>query len=207
MAKNDRRAKAKAPGKIRQAAGKTLRGISLSVLVTLLAAVFGLIVIMSEPKTDGAALTDQPLTAAAPAVTIQDETDLPELMASFPTAILTMLPVDSVTFAGAASYDVPFEGGVARVAEVSYTLEDGGTLTLTTIYPARAESLIGRDGYAIIGSTELAGLPAIRMSREDSVRVHAQHAEALYVLTAPSMPFGDLSALAKSAQRMSLMEE
>lgn len=207
MAKNDRRAKAKAPGKIRQAAGKALRSVSLSVLVTLLAAVFGLIVIMSEPKTDGAALTDQPLTAPAPAVTIQAEADLPELMTSFPTAMLTMLPVDGVTFAGAGSYDVPFEDGVARVAEVSYTLKDGGTLTLTTIYPARAGALISRDGYAIIGSTELAGLPAIRMSREGSVRVHAQHAEALYILTAPNMPFGDLSALAKSAQRMSLTEE
>ena len=207
MGNRIRRNKTKSPGKFRQAAGKTLRGVSFAVLIALLGAVFGLVVIMTGPKRGDSAPVVQPLSSPAPAVTIQSFDSLPDVMRAFPADMLVMLPREEVTVRSATCYDVPFEGGVARVADVSYTLDDGGTLTLTSIYPARASSLIERDGYALIGSTELAGLPAIRMSRADSVRIHAQHPEAAYVMTAPNLPLGTLSMLVQEVRCMSHAEE
>ena len=71
---------------------------------------------------------------------------------------------------------------------------------------AVAARLLQRDGYDLIGDAELAGMEAVRMSREDSIRVHAQHSEAFYVLTAPAMSYGELSGLAAGIQRLSLTE-
>lgn len=207
MGKHSKRQKAALPEKFKKTAGKTLRSILIAVLVTLLAAVFGLVVIMTGPKDGDSAPAVQPLPSPAAAVNIEAYDDLPDVMRTFPADLLALPPLEEVTFLGASCHDVPFEDGVARVAEISYTLADGGTLTLTSIYPARALSLIERDGYALIGSTELAGLPAIRMTRADSVRIHAQHPEAAYVLTAPNLPLGTLSVLVQEVRRMSYAEE
>ena len=66
--------KKKARSALRGQAGRLIGRISAGVLFALLAAVFALVIIMLEPQEDeNAILTDQPLTAAAPAVTISAE--------------------------------------------------------------------------------------------------------------------------------------
>ena len=199
--------KKKARSALRGQAGRMIGRISAGVLFALLAAAFALVIIMLEPQEDeNVILTDQPLTAAAPAVTISAEEQLDQLLASFPAAVLCCLPGSDMALVGGTAYDVPFEDGVARIAEVRYRLPEGGEILLTSIYPARASTFLLRDGYDLIGDAELAGMKAVRMSREDSIRVHAQHSEAFYVLTAPAMSYGELSGLAAGIQRLSLTE-
>ena len=179
--------------------------IGAGVLFTLLGIIFALIMIMTAPQEDeNAILTDQPLMTASPAVSISSESELDKLLASFPVPVLCSLPGHDMTFISGTAYDAAFENGVARIADMTYALPDGSEIVLTSIYPARASSLLERGGYALIGTTELAGMEAVRMSREDSVRVHAQHSEAIYVLTAPAMSFGELSGLAAGIQRVTM---
>ena len=179
--------------------------IGAGVLFTLLGIIFALIMIMTAPQEDeNAILTNQPLMTASPAVSISTESELETLLASFPVPVLCSLPGHDMTFIGGTTYDAAFENGVARIADMTYALPDGSEIVLTSIYPARASSLLKRDGYALIGTTELAGMEAVRMSREDSVRIHAQHSEAIYILTAPAMSFGELSGLAAGIQRVSM---
>ena len=187
--------------------GMLVGRISAGILFALLAAAFALVIIMTEPQeNETAILTDQPLMPAAQAVTISAEDQLDQLLASFPAAVLCCLPGSELTLIDGTSYDVPFEDGVARIAEMRYNLPEGGEIRLTSIYPARASTLLQRDGYDLIGDAELVGMEAVRMSRKDSIRVHAQHSEAFYVLTAPAMSYGELSGLAAGIQRLSLTE-
>ena len=197
--------------KVRSAArglsGMLVGRISAGILFALLAAAFALVIIMTEPQeNETAILTDQPLMPAAQAVTISAEDQLDQLLASFPAAVLCCLPGSELTLIDGTSYDVPFEDGVARIVEMRYNLPEDGEIRLTSMYPARASTLLQRDGYDLIGDAELAGMEAVRMSREDSIRVHAQHSEAFYVLTAPAMSYGELSGLAAGIQRLSLTE-
>ena len=186
-----------APGRI---LSRLLTGVSL----LLTAATFFLFVVMTTPQeSEHAILTDQPLTAAAPAVQIAGDAQLHTLLESFPVPVLCNMSGHGLTLVSGASCDVPFEDGVARRATLTYALADGRTLTLESIYPARALALIERDGYSLVGAVQFAGLDAVRMVREDSIRVHAQHSEALYVLTAPQMDYGELSALMAGVQRLS----
>jgi len=200
--------RAKMSAKIKQNIGRALKIGSGALLVALLTAVFVLVVIMSEPRdAESVLVTDQPLLPAAPAVNIASADELEALLASFPEPVLCVLPGAGLTLTGGSCYDTAFEDGFARVAELRYALEDGGEMVLTSIYPARASTLMERDGYALIGATELAGMEAVRMSRAGSIRLHAQHSEAFYVLTVPEMSFGELSALAGSIQRMHMTGE
>lgn len=179
--------------------------IGAGILFALLAAVFSLIIIMTAPQEDeNAILTDQPLMTASPAVTISSEGELDHLLAAFPVPVLHCLPGYDLTFTGGTVYDVAFEDGFARRAEMTYATPAGGKIVLTSIYPARASSLLERDGYALIDITTLAGMDAVRMDREDSIRIHAQHSEALYILTAPAMPYSELSGLTAGIQRVSM---
>ena len=174
-------------------------GRILSRLITLLslllaAGVFFLFIVMTAPEEEVHTIVDdQPLTAAADELLITGVGQLSTLLESFPVPVLSSVGTGALTLSEGRCYDVPFEDGVARCAALTYTLDDGRTLTLQSIYPARAVSLIERDGYALVGSVQFAGLNAVRMAKDDAIRLHAQHSEALYVVIAPVMDYGELS--------------
>ena len=87
------------------------------------------------------------------------------------------------------SYDQAYEGGFARICELRYTTDNGLEITLTTIYPARAVELLGKDGYTLTGTAaqNLTGLTAVRMENADHIRLHAQASDAIYALTLPKL--------------------
>ena len=99
-----------------------------------------------------------------------------------------------LTFAGGVCEDVPFEGGVARVVTLTYRTESFDTLTVQSIYPARALSLLGKDGRTFTGviHDKMAGYDYVAMEDAATYRLHAQGEEALYVFTVPRI---DVAAL------------
>ena len=98
-----------------------------------------------------------------------------------------------------SSYDQAFEGGFARLTELHYQTDNGLECTLTTIYPARAISLIGKGSYTLIGAAaqNLTGLTAVRTEDSQHIRLHAQASDALYVLTVPKVSDDTLTAITR----------
>lgn len=187
---------------------RILRGLLITVLGVMLLALFYLAVILGQPQADDQVAVDasQPLLAAAPAQNIASEDQLTSLLAAFPVPVMSFVSGAGPAFIAGSSYDTAFESGFARVVELQYALPGGGTVTARSIYPARALSLVGRTGYRLRTSTSLslAGLRAVRMEGTDTIRLHAQSADALYVLTLPAMSADELSTLTKSLQLLAV---
>lgn len=159
-------------------------------LIPVLLAVFYIAAVMGQPQgepDDAVPAVKQPLPRPLEnAIHISSEDQLAQLSADFPAPLMYPAYAEDLTFAGGVLKDTAYEGGVARIATLSYLTEDGAVLSIVSIYPARALDLMGRGDYrsATIGPL-LAGIPSARMENDDTVRLHAQGDEALYVLTLP----------------------
>lgn len=183
---------------------RLLGHISALLLALLLIALFYVLVIMADPPESERvqALIDQPLLSASPAVTVSGPDELDALLAAFPVPALCAASGSGLTLLSGTSYDVAFEGGFARVADLLYQAQDGTTLVATTIYPARAVSLLGKEDYAISAQSgaAVAGMATVRMEDETTIRLHVQGESALYSVTAPQVDASTLSSLVRPLQ-------
>lgn len=184
--------------------GRILHVAAATLTTLVLLVVFYLAVVLGQPtgEDDMPSLETQALLPAAPAEHIADEAELGELISRFPVPVMAFLSGAGPVLQQGASFDTAFENGFARVLELTYALADGGVVQLRTIYPARALSLIERGAYHLnrAGSVSLCGLRAVEMQSQQSIRLHAQSEDAVYVLTAPQMSDDALSTLTKSLQ-------
>lgn len=159
-------------------------------LIPVLLAVFYIAVVMGQPQgkpVDPAPAAKQPLPRPLEsAIHISSEEQLAQLSADFPAPLMYPAYAEDLTLAGGVLKDTAYEGGVARIATLTYLTEDGAELSVISIYPARALDLMGRGDYRNASAgPSLAGIPSARMENDDTVRLHAQGDEALYVLTLP----------------------
>ncbi len=187
----------------------------MALLCLLLMAAFYLAVIIGQPQEDETASTvtprmDQPLLSAGQdVVTITSADDLPLLLRMFPAPALTPTTSGWPLVVGTC-YDVAFENGMGRILTLTYQASDTIQVTLTSIYPARAIALLEKGTYltaalylkrgdyrisASLGAT-LAGLRSIRMENAESIRLHAQGEEALYVMITPLLEENSLRSIA-----------
>ena len=102
---------------------------------------------------------------------------------------------------------MPFEGGVARVVTLTYRTAEFDTLTVQSIYPARALSLLGKDGRSFTGVTvdTMAGMQYVGMQDAATLRMHAQD-EALYVVTVPRAEYRVIDQWTNTLQLYRLAE-
>lgn len=165
----------------------------LSCLSTaLLIAVFYVAVVMGQPQDTGLPTTEvavhQPLLTALPApVSITDSRELADLAENFPAPVMHAAQDHALVFVEGECRDVPFEDGLGRSVTLTYRTEDFQLLTVTSLYPARALSLIPQADYAFTGrlGKTLAGLRSVPMQNATTLRMHAQGTEALYTFTCP----------------------
>lgn len=169
-----------------------MRPVLLTLLAVVLIFVFYVAVVMGQPQTDVTGMprssaADQPLPAPLTGpVAITDDKALSGLADVFPAPVM-FAGGKTLTFLSGACEDVPFEDGVARVVTLTYRTAEFDTLTVQSIYPARALSLLGQDGRTFTGVSvdNMAGLKYVGMQDAATVRMHAQGEEALYVFTTP----------------------
>lgn len=179
---------------------------AVSVLLTvLLAVVFYVAVVLGEPQDVEQVvepLKDQPLLQASPAITIDSENQLSALLNPYPVPVMCALSGSGLTLTAGVSYDVAFESGFGRIVSLTYANAMGQQMTVETIYPARALSLMGRGDYHLSGTAgqSLAGMRSVRMENGTSIRLHAQAEEAIYVVTMPKLDSSELIALTRSLQ-------
>lgn len=171
---------------------KALHVLLMTLLTVILVALFYLAVILGQPEEPENAIDidqTQPLLTASPALNIQSERQVAALAEAFPVPVLAFMEGMGPILVSGTSYDQAYEGGFARICELRYTTDNGLEITLTTIYPARAVELLGKDGYTLTGAAaqNLTGLTAVRMESADRIRLHAQASDAIYALTLPKL--------------------
>ena len=171
---------------------KALHVLLMTLLTVILVALFYLAVILGQPEEPENAIDidqTQPLLTASPALNIQSERQVAALAEAFPVPVLAFMEGMGPVLVSGTSYDQAYEGGFARICELRYTTDNGLEITLTTIYPARAVELLGKDGYTLTGAAaqNLTGLTAVRMESADRIRLHAQASDAIYALTLPKL--------------------
>ena len=171
---------------------KALHVLLMTLLTVILVALFYLAVILGQPEEPENAIDidqTQPLLTASPALNIQSERQVAALAEAFPVPVLAFMEGMGPVLVSGTSYDQAYEGGFARICELRYTTDNGLEITLTTIYPARAVELLGKDGYTLTGAAaqNLTVLTAVRMESADRIRLHAQASDAIYALTLPKL--------------------
>jgi len=185
---------------------KILRGLLTALLTLLAAVVFYVAVILGEPQTeDVPALTprmDQPLLTASQPMSAVEEGAVPVLRDAFPAPMLQPVPGSGLTFLSGECRDAAFEKSNGRILTLTYRTNQGQEITVRSIYPARALSLVEKGDYVLsdVAGQSLAGLKSVRMENGSHIRLHAQGEEAIYVLTAPQMTASELISITRSLQ-------
>ena len=182
--------------------------VALAALLTIvLLAAFYIAVIMGNPQeAESSAITakqDQPLVAAMSSpLMITDQGQLGLLLKEFPAPVMAAMHSTVLTFQQGLCEDIPFEDGLGRRVTLTYRTAEGAAVTVVSLYPARALSLIEKADYTISGTAglPLAGLRSVRMVNDSSVRMHAQGSDALYVVTLPKLSASALRTLTSTLQ-------
>lgn len=187
---------------------KALHVLLMTLLAVILVALFYLAVILGQPEEPENAIDidqTQPLLTASPALNIQSERQVAALAEAFPVPVLAFMEGMGPVLVSGTSYDQAYEGGFARICELRYTTDNGLEITLTTIYPARAVELLGKDGYTLTGAAaqNLTGLTAVRMENADHIRLHAQASDAIYALTLPKLTDDTLTTVTRVLELVS----
>ncbi len=186
---------------------RIVKAVLAALLTMVLLTAFYLAVIMGNPQPEeDAGITanmDQPLLPALTApVVIREQNQLGQLLTAFPAPVMAAMNSKVMAFEQGLCQDVPFEGGLGRTVTLTYRTAEGKAITVMSIYPARALSLVEKADYTLSGMTglPLAGLRSVRMENASTVRMHAQGADALYVVTLPALSATALRSLTSTLQ-------
>ena len=188
------------------AGGKKLRKLLIRFLVTvlsvLLLALLAAFLILAKPqeeKKEPVVVT--PSAVSSPAVSIDRENDLARLVSGFPAPVMSFMSGSGMTFVSATSADTAYGGGFGRIATLYWQTSEGEPMTLMSIWPADALSLL-EDGYHFMtgSSPTLFGNASVRMKNETTVRIHVATDQGLYVVLLPDSLSEQAAALCRSLQ-------
>ncbi len=169
-----------------------VRKLLLLLLLILALAFLYLFLLMGEPDDDDEVLLKQsaaqeeiirmPMTGQEMTGTV----DVNAAAVSFGKDVME-LRGNVLPLLKAALYDTAYGGGYARRLTLTYQFPDGSVMTVDSIRPAGAITLLTDSGYALRVDTlyTMAGLDAVRMDSKDYIRVAAAGEDAVYVAHIP----------------------
>ena len=184
--------------KIRKTALRIIGAVIAAALLALLAASL----ILAKPQGEETKTASaRPSQDASPAVSISSEADLVGLISAFPAPVMSFMSGSGMTFVSATSADLAYAGGFARIAVLYWQTAEGVPVTLRTVWPADALSLL-EDGYHFMpyAGPALFGSASVRMENDETVRLHTATDQALYVVLLPRSLSSQVSTLCSSLQ-------
>ena len=191
--------------KIRKTALRIIGAVIAAALLALLAASL----ILAKPQGEETETASaRPSQDASPAVSISSEADLVGLISAFPAPVMSFMSGSGMTFVSATSADLAYAGGFARIAVLYWQTAEGVPVTLRTVWPADALSLL-EDGYHFMpyAGPALFGSASVRMENDETVRLHTATDQALYVVLLPRALSSQVSTLCSSLQLYSAAAE
>ena len=192
------------PAKWKKIVKRVLAVIGLALSLALIY----VFLLMGEPGEDDqlqkqTAVQEETIRVPIAAAQVDGNADLNPLAVNFGMPVLA-LSGSPLTLAKATLFDTAYHGGYARRMQLSYTFPTGETLTVESLRPTAAVSLLGGERYSLRmdGLYTIAGMDAVRVDGQETVMVLARGLEAAYAVVCPKAREGDLPALLKQATLM-----
>lgn len=175
-----------------------LKRIGLGVLLALAIVFAYLFLLLGEPEEDAKYQErKQEETIAMPmgALEAPGESNVELLADTFGQPVMSL--GQGMTMQKARVYDTAFGGEYARRVTLTYAFEDGQLLTVESIRPTAAATLLDENGYRLDASSlyTLGGLNAARMDNDDTSCVFAQSDAAVYAVICPRSHANELEGL------------
>lgn len=185
-------------------AGRLLgRGLAGLLSLAMLAGLYFTLIIGQPQLKEQEETPVQPALTASPAMQIDQEGELRDLVAAFPAPVMSFMSGSGMIFVSGTSADTAWKGQFGRVATLYWQTAAGEPLILQSIYPAEALEIMGKGSYTFssIAGPTLFGQNSVRMENGETIRIHVQTAgRGLYVLTVPHSLGSALSEISRSIQ-------
>lgn len=193
--------------------GKKIRKLLLRILGILVSAAILVLLtislILAKPQEKTAkAPAATPSAEARPAIQAENESELTSLISDFPAPVMSFTSGSGMVFVSATSADTAYGGGFARIATLCWQTAEGEPVTLQSIWPADALSLLDSNYHFMNESgPSLFGGSSLRMENDDAVRIHTANEKALYVALFPRSLSGQANDLCRSLQLFTVAEQ
>ena len=183
---------------------KLLRGLARAggaLLALVLMALACTALILARPQ-DQETPAPQPLLSPSPAVSVSEETQLRDLVDSFPVPFMSFMSGSGMIFVSGVSSDTALEGGFGRILSLNWQTPEGHPVILQSIYPAAGLKLLKDDSFHFsrAAGPVLFGYPSVRMENGERIRLHVMTDSGVYVAMLPREQADRLSALTQSLQ-------
>jgi hypothetical protein len=134
---------------------------------------------------------------------VAGDADINQLAANFGEPVLAMYGGD-LSLQKATLFDTAFQGGYARRLTLVYAFSDGVLLTVESVRPTAAVSLLKGSGYRLNTDTlySLAGMNAVRMDSDTHTSLVASGSDAAYAVLCPAAHAGEIDSIARLASLM-----
>lgn len=180
-----------------------LIGVLVSVILLALLAAALILAKPQDDKPDAPAAT--PSSEAHPAVTVEDELDLVSLVNTFPAPLMSFQGGSGMVFVSATSADAAVPGGFGRVVTFYWQTAEGEPVTLQSIWPADALSLLEGDFHFMpYAGPTLFGSTSVRMENDQAIRIHVTTDQALYTVLLPRSLSTQVSSVCRMLQLYTL---
>lgn len=177
---------------------RALKRIGLGLLLALALAFAYVFLLLGEPEEEAKLaqpVVEEAVTLPMSALDMPGEANVQSLADSFGQPVLSLY--GALSMQKARIYDTAFGGGYARRVTLTYTFADGAPLTVDSLRPTAAVTLLGGGGYRLNAGSlyALAGLDAARMDSDAQTCIFAQSDTAVYAVTCPAQHAGELNEL------------
>ncbi len=177
---------------------RALKRIGLGLLLALALAFAYVFLLLGEPEEEAKLaqpVVEEAITLPMSALDMPGEANVQSLADSFGQPVLSLY--GALSMQKARIYDTAFGGGYARRVTLTYAFADGALLTVDSLRPTAAVTLLGDGGYRLNASSldALAGLDAARMDSDAQTCIFTQSDTAVYAVTCPAQHAGELNEL------------
>lgn len=187
---------------------KTVRRVLAVLGLVLSLSLIYVFLLVGEPDEDDqltrqAETQEETIRVPIAAAQVSGDADLNPLAVNFGMPVLALYG-SPWTLQKATLFDTAFQGGYARRLTLVYAFPTGEVLTVESIRPTKAVSLLGNGFFSLRMETiyTLAGMDAVRMDSENMVLVLARGLDAAYAILCPKAQADGLEALLKLATLM-----
>lgn len=175
-----------------------LKRIGLGVLLVLALVFTYLFLLLGEPEEDAKyqqRKQEESISMPMGALEAPGGSNVELLADTFGQPVLSL--GQGMAMQKARVYDTAFSGEYARRVTLTYAFEDGQLLTVESIRPTAAATLLDENGYRLDASSlyTLGGLNAARMDNDASSCVFAQSDVAVYAVICPRSHANELEGL------------
>lgn len=177
---------------------RALLRVGAAVLLVIALVFAYLFLLLGEPDEDARYAADTPqevITMPMSPFEAPGESNVQNLADTFGQPVLSVY--QGLKMQKARIYDTAFEGGYARRVTLTYAFDDGAVVTVESIRPTSAVTLLGGSGYSLDATSlyTLGGIDGARMDNDAQICVFAQTGTAVYAVLCPKNHEKDLGDL------------